>query len=411
MRAAEAPPESAPPKEARPAACQNCGTPLYGEHCYACGQPTRGLVRHVSSIVGDAADTLFNVDGRLLRTLPMLLLNPGVLSQKFFDGHRVRYVSPVRLFVVLCVATFFAAKLSTPSLDVELGDGNGGDGTTSGIGVGTGDRPADFAALTTPEAVEQRRREDLADIAQARTETAAIPGLGSVLDSVAADVDAAADARLRELGPPGPDATADPPAASPDYMLQLGPDSTTLNFNGHPWHPQTNPLVVDGLPDTANAWLNAQIGHIPRNWERIREEPDLLSNAFYSALPTALFVLVPVFAGLLKLVFLLRRRLYMEHLVVALHGHAFVCAMLLVSMGLSALRGGLGEAHALAAPIGWMEWAAMLWIPWGLWRQLRLIYRQRWYWALMTASVLAMAEMLLLSIVATAALLVSLVWL
>ena len=120
----------------------------------------------------------------------------------------------------------------------------------------------------------------------------------------------------------------------------------------------------------------------------------------------AISTVIPLYAF-----FLLRRRLYMEHLVVALHGHAFVCAMLLVSMGLSALRGGLGEAHALAAPIGWMEWAAMLWIPWGLWRQLRLIYRQRWYWALMTASVLAMAEMLLLSIVATAALLVSLVWL
>lgn len=30
-----------------PATCGNCGAPLYGKYCHACGQPAEGLVRHL----------------------------------------------------------------------------------------------------------------------------------------------------------------------------------------------------------------------------------------------------------------------------------------------------------------------------------------------------------------------------
>ena len=49
--------------------CANCGTPLLGEHCYACGQPVKGLVRHFSSLVGDVLDSVFEWDSRTPRTL------------------------------------------------------------------------------------------------------------------------------------------------------------------------------------------------------------------------------------------------------------------------------------------------------------------------------------------------------
>ena len=46
-------PASATPAIPPGAACQNCGAPLLGPHCYRCGQPVTGLVRHFTSIVGD----------------------------------------------------------------------------------------------------------------------------------------------------------------------------------------------------------------------------------------------------------------------------------------------------------------------------------------------------------------------
>ena len=60
-------PPTTPP--APQAACANCGTPLLGEHCYACGQPVKGLVRHFSSLVGDVLDSVFEWDSRTPRTL------------------------------------------------------------------------------------------------------------------------------------------------------------------------------------------------------------------------------------------------------------------------------------------------------------------------------------------------------
>ena len=82
-----APPElpaSPPPAASTHGDCANCGTPLLGEHCYACGQPVKGLVRHFSSLVGDVLDSVFEWDGRLPRTLWPLLAKPGYLTTEYF---------------------------------------------------------------------------------------------------------------------------------------------------------------------------------------------------------------------------------------------------------------------------------------------------------------------------------------
>ena len=104
---------TAPADAAPPPACRNCGTPLLGEHCYACGQPVRGLVRPLGNLFGDLLDSVFNVDTRILRTLPPLFAKPGFLTTEYFAGRQVRYVTPVRLFFFLAIITFFLAKLAT----------------------------------------------------------------------------------------------------------------------------------------------------------------------------------------------------------------------------------------------------------------------------------------------------------
>src|SRR5215475_9205862 len=72
------------------AQCANCGAPLLGPHCYACGQPVKGMVRHLSSILADAADTILNIDSRIFRTLGPLLVKPGYLTNEYLAGRRVR---------------------------------------------------------------------------------------------------------------------------------------------------------------------------------------------------------------------------------------------------------------------------------------------------------------------------------
>ena len=67
--------ETGPASDAVPAAphathaCANCGAPMYGPFCYACGQPVKGLVRPLGSLFGDVLDNVFNIDTRIVRTL------------------------------------------------------------------------------------------------------------------------------------------------------------------------------------------------------------------------------------------------------------------------------------------------------------------------------------------------------
>ena len=78
-----------PAANAQPA-CRNCGAPMLGAHCYACGQPVKGLVRPLGNLFGDLLDSVFNVDTRILRTLPLLFAKPGFLTTEYFAGRQVR---------------------------------------------------------------------------------------------------------------------------------------------------------------------------------------------------------------------------------------------------------------------------------------------------------------------------------
>lgn len=49
---------------------------------------------------------MFALDGRLLRTLPMLMLRPGRMTRQYIDGMRARFVPPFRLFLLTSVIFF-----------------------------------------------------------------------------------------------------------------------------------------------------------------------------------------------------------------------------------------------------------------------------------------------------------------
>ena len=137
-------------------ACRNCGAPMLGAHCYACGQPVRGLVRPLGNLFGDLLDSVFNVDTRILRTIPPLFAKPGFLTTEYFAGRQVRYVTPVRLFFFLAIITFFVAQFAT-----DIGP--------DAVRVGSGERGNDLiGAATTVAEVEKERDARLASMAEAK---------------------------------------------------------------------------------------------------------------------------------------------------------------------------------------------------------------------------------------------------
>jgi hypothetical protein len=380
-------------------ACGNCGTPLLGPHCYACGQPVKGLVRHFTSIIGDFLDSVFNFDARTPRTLWPLFVRPGFLTREYFEGRRVRYVSPVRLFFFLAIVTFFFAQLTVSFGDDVINL----DGNSSGNDA--------IARATTIAEVEKQRDLAVAELRKARKELEGTPAIGANPGLIAAETTIrkrAGDriAQLREAEKSGK-----PPPVDADAEKDKDDEDFDIAFNGRTWDPKTNPVEVTWLPGFANDWLNAQIGRTKKNIVRIREDKDLFKDALLGAVPSTLFVMLPVFALMLKAFYLFKRRLYMEHLIVALHSHAFLCLALLLMFVTMALQRWLAPHDGfLRALFNLVEAALWIWMPVYLLLMQKRIYGQGWIMTLLKYSVLGIFYLVLLSFGAAFTVLASVVW-
>lgn len=85
--------------------CLNCGTLLMGPYCAECGQKAH-IHRSVRGFFQDFAQGLFNFEGKIWRTLPMLAWRPGEMTRRYIAGERARFVSPVALYLFTVFAMF-----------------------------------------------------------------------------------------------------------------------------------------------------------------------------------------------------------------------------------------------------------------------------------------------------------------
>ncbi len=85
--------------------CPNCGTPLTGPYCAACGQKAH-VHRSLRGFFQDFIQGLFNFEGKIWRTLPMLAWRPGEMTRRYIAGERARFISPVALYLFTVFAMF-----------------------------------------------------------------------------------------------------------------------------------------------------------------------------------------------------------------------------------------------------------------------------------------------------------------
>jgi len=86
--------------------CPNCETPLKGAWCYQCGQLGEDFHRSAFKLVSESLRELIDIDNRIWRTLPDLIIHPGRLTRSYLEGHRAPQVPPLRLFLVVLLALF-----------------------------------------------------------------------------------------------------------------------------------------------------------------------------------------------------------------------------------------------------------------------------------------------------------------
>ena len=351
--------------------CANCGTAMQGEFCHECGQSIHSVLKPMHHMVEETVETVLHVDGRIVQTLPPLLLKPGFLTLEYFAGRRVPYIAPFRLMFVLCLLSFFVCHLAFDRFAEHVAHATHPSVTIDGKHFTDANSPREVRELL------QRQLDTLPHIDSYGLLT------DEQLDMTARDMREKANRRLVELGAaPMPAASLAAPAmpAVAGRPREPGTLDKALRQESRPVH-------LAWLPDWANTRLTALGQRLHRNVRDFKEgDPatraaakQRMVSGVFGALPMTMFILVPVFAGLLKLFYVFRQRLYMEHLIVALHSHAFMFLALL----LIALVGMLSTwLHPHAAwttpPLGWLQTLLVLWVPAYLLITQKRVYHQGW---------------------------------
>ncbi len=266
--------------------CLNCGSRLSGQYCGSCGQRARSRLISLWQLVAEAFGDLFEFDSRLWRTIIPLLARPGRLTHDYLLGRRARYMPPFRSYLVLSVI-FFVVAFFDPRDDLGL------------LFEPASEPTAEQVAEQKAEA-ERARQQILDELADS----------GIVVD----DAEPADQAE-----PPG-----EPAAGEREDGLQL---QVTSGDEVIDEDCQVSDASVADFPD----WLKARLTpeRLQQVCERIvADKGAAFIDLLLENIPVALIVLLPLMALVLKILYPLSRRYFVEHLLFFVHFHAFFFLML-----------------------------------------------------------------------------------
>jgi hypothetical protein len=94
--------------------CHNCGAAVSYHFCALCGQETRLHVPSAGEFIHEFVGHYVALEGRLWKTLALLLFKPGLLTAEYIAGRRVRYVEPLRVYLSLSILFFALLKVIGP---------------------------------------------------------------------------------------------------------------------------------------------------------------------------------------------------------------------------------------------------------------------------------------------------------
>ena len=311
--------------------CENCGAPLTGEFCAKCGQHAIDYRRSLFRVLIDAADSFFNWDTKFLKSVGLLLVRPWKLTNDFNAGRRARYVHPLRLYLLASIAFFLLAR----TINLE---------SKGPIQLSTEDRAelaASLGKLTGPDSVLSPEQREKVDAARAKLSQ----GEGALTEAERDEIKEAlgtffksslrtrfkpeeraklksAIKRIPEA--PEPPAPQPPPTPQPadQSIIPAAPDIPTATPKPKKKGGLHFKMDEEGKTKTPlGAWLEGRIK------EKVGEDGTkggLFLDTLRSNIPAMMLCCIPLFAFVLKILYITKKRFYVEHLVYALHIHTFL---------------------------------------------------------------------------------------
>jgi len=287
--------------------CLNCGTIVQGRYCHKCGQ--ENIVTHQSflALTKHFIYDILHFDGKFFDTLRNLLFKPGIVAKEYISGKRGKYLDPIRMYLFTS-AVFFLIFFSTTNLQADI------DGFDTPVQLSNNDR------LRMAEEYQ-------ADLSFTPNDTLLKQKIALLLDTTR-------------------------PVLLADVLVNNGIVIKNRAYRSHSEYDSIQRLLPEKERD---GWFwrvftrKAIDINIKSNGDKERIAKSAW-NSFVHRFPYMLFISLPFFAGLLKLLYIRRKTFYYsDHAVFTLYHYIFSFILLLIILGFEGLR-------------DWLNWGLFGWL-------------------------------------------------
>jgi hypothetical protein len=271
--------------------CLNCGTIVTGRYCQNCGQENIVHKQSFWELVKHFIYDIFHFDGKFFDTLKYLLFRPGKVPRDYVSGKRTTYLDPIRMYLFTS-AIFFIVFFSLE-------------------GVGKVFVNIDEEYLSPAERFQQVAR------------------LSKLNDSISSYklsvlLDTTNLIQLKEVNLSEP--------VNDSFLLEV----KGKNFLMKPEIDKDDPAFLTGV----DTWLERKFAEAMMKKKKqygsdVGQLFNDVSQDFLHKLPYLLFVSLPLFALILKLLYTRRKDFYYnEHAVFTLYHYIFSFILLLLIIGI-----------------------------------------------------------------------------
>ena len=134
--------------------CLNCGTNIQLTYCPECGQAEIDADPTTREFLHELAEQFLHWDGKLFKTFRLLVTRPGALTCEYLAGKRVRYISPLRVYLA-CSLVFFFASAIVPNERIVVRKGSA---VSTQVGIVTISESDSVAAIAALDSLAQHRK-------------------------------------------------------------------------------------------------------------------------------------------------------------------------------------------------------------------------------------------------------------
>jgi Protein of unknown function (DUF3667) len=285
--------------------CANCTSPLLGPYCAVCGQSARGGHRTVRELLFAFIKDFINFEGRTLRTGRALLFQPGELPKAFREGRTQPFTPPVRLYLFVSLIFFVLLGVTHIAL----------------MQIEVTAKPAKVVWVKGKPFIANPAIEvddDDADSVKIRKVKPLLP-----------------ITKERALRPGG----VYEYSTSAYFFEPIGRHHSTLSAAARKQLTDAPFIDVDKKEKKTVDWVQIRLHDI---LGRIAADPAALNGPLTAWIPRALFLLLPLYALLLALFYIRRRKDFflVDHLVFSFNIHTFVFVAVMVAAGLAQVMSG-----------------------------------------------------------------------